>query len=428
MRQSSKTSDRASISALHTATQVMERLQEYAALQVVPTGFASLDDLLGGGLRVGQPYTLAAGTGQGKTSLVCQIARQHAARGEHVVIWTLEMDAHHVLARMVAQHTGASSLDVLHGRMPQLEHHTKELGRVYFCDRADIVLFEREVLAMAAISGSPCLIIVDYLQKLASPGQGFREAVTEASERLRSLAKRLNAPLLIVSAVGRESARRIREARDVHPTELVDVCRESGAIEYDNAAMLVLGLDPADEGERQMAILSVAKNRFGTTGQIELEFEGASGRFTERGKLASKRQRDKVELSEEIIHAVASAERPLSKTEIVGAVGRRKKTVMSTIDAMVRDGELEKASKGYVLGRTDTGPDDAALQAGFEYTDTEHLDEPPDSLDAPLPGDEALPPRTSDPPNRLDAPGYEHADYPSDWLDAPPPDDEEGEW
>jgi replicative DNA helicase len=364
MRQSSKISDRASTSALYTATQVMERLQEYAAMPIVPTGFASLDDLLGGGLRVGQPYTLAAGTGQGKTSLVSQIARQHAARGEHAVIWTLEMDPHHVLARMVAQHTGASSLDVLHARMPQLEHHVSELHeRVYFCERADIALFEQAVLGLAATACAPSLVIVDYLQKLASPGQGFREAVTEASERLRSLAKRLNAPLLIVSAVGRESARRIREARDLDPVELIDVCRESGAIEYDNAAVLVLGLDPADEGERQTAVLSVAKNRFGTTGQIELEFEGAIGRFTERGKLVSKRQRDKSELRQEIAQAVARANRPLNKTEIVGAVGRRRETVMRTIEAMARDGELEQTSGGYVLGREHAFPD-APADAG----------------------------------------------------------------
>lgn len=435
MRQPSKISDRTSTSALDTATQVMQRLHEYAALPVVPTGFAALDDLLGGGLRVGQPYIIAAGTGQGKTSLVCQIARQHAARGGYVVIWTLEMDMHHVLARMVAQHTGLSSLDVLHGRTTHLEHHATDLGHVYFCDKADIVKFEQDVIALAAKSGAPCLIIVDYLQKLASPGQGFREAVTEASERLRSLAKRLNAPLVIVSAVGRESGRRIREARHLHPTELVDVCRESGAIEYDNAAILVLGLDYADEGERQTAVLTVAKNRFGALGQIEYEFDGASGRFTEHGRIASKRQQKRLELRAKIRAAVEGAPHPLNKTQIYEVTGGRKGTCIREIDAMVQDGDLEQIGDRFAPGRTDTGPDDAALQAGFEDIDTEHLDEPPDSLDAPWPGDEDLPPHTNDPPDRRDAlpapppdddaPGYEHADYPPDGLDAPPPDDED---
>lgn len=437
MHQSSKISDRVSTPVLLSTTLLMERSREYAAMPIVPTGFAVLDALLGGGLRVGQPYTLAAGTGQGKTSLVVQIARQHAARGGHAVIWTLEMDAHHVLARMVAQHTGASSLDVLHGRMPQLEHHVSELlDRVCFSETADIARFEREVLALAGTADAPSLIVVDYLQKLASPGQGFREAVTAASERLRVLAKRANAPLLIVSAVGRESARRIREARDLDPVELIDVCRESGAIEYDNAAVLVLGLDFADGGERQKAVLSVAKNRFGTTGQIELEFEGAIGRFTELGRIASMRQRKRSELRARIRQVIESAPEPLkSKNKIIELTGAKKQPCGREIDSMVQDGELERTNKGYVLGRTDSGPDDAALQAAFEATDTERMDEPPDSLDAPWPGDEDLPLHANDPPDRRDAlpapppdddaPGYEHAEYPPDWRDAPPPDDED---
>ncbi len=411
----------------------MQCTLKYRERPVLSTGFPILDNVLMGGFRAGQMYSLAAATGQGKTSLACQIARQQAARGGYAILWTLEMEPFQLQAKMVAQETGRPFLEVLH-TMPaaELKRHVSRLETLqYYCGR-DTKAFHAVVeQGIRKAGNATILIILDYLQKLGAPGQDARVAVTMASECLRSIAQRSNASILTISAVSRESRHRIRESRNLWTGEdLVDVGRESGAIEYDVAGMFVLGLDPAESDNPRKAVLSVAKNRFGYPGQrLEFMFDGRTGIFTELGQLESKRVRTSHELRQKISQAVADAGEPLSKTKIYEATRGKRETCFWEIDAMVQAGELEQIGARFAPGRTDTGLDDAALQAGFEDTDTEHLGEPPDSLDAPWPGDEDLPLRASDPPNRLDdAPGYEHTDYPPDWLDAPPPDDEEGEW
>lgn len=426
-------------SLFQTQKTVMQRMLTYRELPILPTGFPVLDDVLMGGFRAGEMYSLAAGTGQGKTSLACQIARQHAAHGGYAIIWSLEMEPFQLQAKMVAQETGLPFLKVLHTMPPaELERYVARLETLqYYCGR-DVKAFQNAANQVISTAGSaPILIILDYLQKLAEPGQDVREAVTVASECLRSIAQRSYATILTISAVSRESARRIRESRELWTGEdLVDVGRESGAIEYDVAGMFVLGLDPAESDKPRKAVLSVAKNRFGYPGQqIEFMFDGSTSCFEELGRLESKRVRASQELRRRIREAVERAPHPLNKTEIYEVTGGRKGTCLDKIDAMVRDGELEQVGDRFAPGRTDAGSDDAALHAGFEDTDTEHLGEPPDSLDAPWPGDEDLPPHTNDLPDRRDAlpapppdddaPGYEHADSPPDWRDAPPPDDED---
>lgn len=409
----------------------MQRMLTYRELPILPTGFLVLDDVLMGGFRAGEMYSLAAGTGQGKTSLACQIARQHAAHGGYAIIWSLEMEPFQLQAKMVAQETGLPFLKVLHKMPPaELERYVARLETLqYYCGR-DVKAFQNAANQVISTAGSaPILIIVDYLQKLAEPGHDVREAVTVASECLRSIAQRSYATILTISAVSRESARRIRESRDLWTGEdLVDVGRESGAIEYDVAGMFVLGLDSAESDKPRKAVLSVAKNRFGYPGQrLEFMFDGRTGIFTELGQLESKRVRTSQELRAKIRETVAGAPDPLNKTKIYEATGGKKQTCFREIDAMVRDGELEQVGDRFAPGRTDAGSDDAALHAGFEDTDTEHLGEPPDSLDAPWPVDQpdSLDASPTPPPDDDDAPGYEHADHPPDWLDVPPPDDED---
>jgi replicative DNA helicase len=382
-------------SDLQTQKAVMQRMLTYRELPILPTGFPVLDDVLMGGFRAGEMYSLAAGTGQGKTSFACQIARQHAARGGYAIIWSLEMEPFQLQAKMVAQETGLPFLKVLHTMPPaDLERYVARLETLqYYCGR-DIKAFQAAAEQVIREAGNATiLIILDYLQKLGAPGQDVREAVTLASECLRSLAQRSNATILTISAVSRESARRIRESRNLWTGEdLVDVGRESGAIEYDVAGMFVLALDPAERDNQRKAVLSVAKNRFGYPGQqIEHTFDGRTGIFTELGRLESKRVRAVRELRQRISQAVVAAGGPLSKSEIYQATGGKKQTCFREIDAMVQDGALEQIGARFALGRTDAGPGDAALQAGFEDTDTEHLDEPPDWLEAPCPADEDAP-------------------------------------
>lgn len=71
----------------------------------IPTGFAKLDSLLGGGLFAGL-YVLGASSSLGKTTLTCQIANQIAATEKDVLIFSLEMARQEIIAKDISRLSG----------------------------------------------------------------------------------------------------------------------------------------------------------------------------------------------------------------------------------------------------------------------------------------------------------------------------------
>ena len=344
------------IRGLRSPIEVMVHAYEVAALPLVPTGFPILDGVLGGGLRAGDSYYLAAPTGQGKTSLVLQVARKHVANGGSAIIWTMEMPDYKLQARLIAQMAQVDWLKILGGEMDEEAYKSRatelEAGLRYYEGR-NMDGFQRAAQDFAKQSGKPPLVIVDYLQKLPNPGAPIREGVTRASEALRKLASELKAPVVIVSAVSRSAARRIRDPRSADPEALEDVAKESGSVEYDSGGLFVLRLNPKGADGKQTAVMTVAKNRYGDHGQVELSFDGETGRFAELGYLEPKARRDQRERREEILEAVSEADGPPSKNTIHSCVGGNKRAVLREIDAMVRDGELAQVKGGFALGEAD---------------------------------------------------------------------------
>jgi replicative DNA helicase len=124
------------------------------------------------------------------------------------------------------------------------------------------------------------LIIIDYLQLL----QGFvrrkesrQQEISEISGGLKALSKELGVPVLVLSQLNREV-----ERRDDHKPRLADL-RESGAIEQDADVVALLvrpGVyDDGQDREPSEAILVVAKQRNGPTGEVEFRFRGEFARF-----------------------------------------------------------------------------------------------------------------------------------------------------
>jgi replicative DNA helicase len=114
-------------------------------------------------------------------------------------------------------------------------------------------------------------IIVDYLQLLSpTDAKVAREQqVAEASRGLKSLAKELDVPVLVLSQLNRSSEKENRTPK------LADL-RESGSIEQDADVVLMLAR-PKDADEKfqvaaDSAELIVAKQRNGPVGELKLTF------------------------------------------------------------------------------------------------------------------------------------------------------------
>ncbi|MFZ9683095.1 MAG: DnaB-like helicase C-terminal domain-containing protein, partial [Cephaloticoccus sp.] len=114
-------------------------------------------------------------------------------------------------------------------------------------------------------------IIVDYLQLLSptDPKVPREQQVAEASRGLKSLAKELDVPVLVLSQLNRSSEKENRTPK------LADL-RESGSIEQDADVVLMLAR-PRDADEKfqvaaDSAELIVAKQRNGPVGDLRLTF------------------------------------------------------------------------------------------------------------------------------------------------------------
>jgi replicative DNA helicase len=136
------------------------------------------------------------------------------------------------------------------------------------------------------------LFVVDYLQLLHSTArraENRQQEIADISNGLKSLAKELNVPVIVLSQLNRE----LEKDKDRKP-RLSDL-RESGAIEQD-ADVVGLLYKPSREdddggggGEEQDAVpvnLLIAKQRNGPTGDVHLTFLKSYTRFESAAKVS----------------------------------------------------------------------------------------------------------------------------------------------
>ena len=123
------------------------------------------------------------------------------------------------------------------------------------------------------------LVIIDYLQLIQSSGKrnsNREQEISEISRSLKILAKELDIPVIALSQLSRAA-----EQRTDHRPMLSDL-RESGAIEQDADIVMFLYRDDyynPDSEKKNIAEVTLAKHRSGSTGTIELLWLGNYTKF-----------------------------------------------------------------------------------------------------------------------------------------------------
>jgi replicative DNA helicase len=127
------------------------------------------------------------------------------------------------------------------------------------------------------------LLIIDYLQLLQATvgrSESRQQEVSDISRSLKSLARELEIPVLVLSQLNRGP-----EDRPDRRPRLADL-RESGAIEQDADLVILIvrpGAYPDLAGEdpnlKNLVLVNVAKQRNGPTGEIKLAFLEKFTRF-----------------------------------------------------------------------------------------------------------------------------------------------------
>ena len=207
----------------------------------VPTGFAPLDAILGGGMLRSGLYVLAARPGMGKTTVALQIADSVAANVGPVLFVSLEMSLEQIEGKRIARVSGIPSNEILLGDGKNLDYGkirsaAEKLKKIplYISRRPAATVAQIRRMAKQ-IDGVQC-VVVDYLGKI-DPGNsrtGRYETVTAISKDLKTLAVELDIPVLALCQLNREDTGR----NDKRP-QLSDL-RDSGAIEQDADGVLML--------------------------------------------------------------------------------------------------------------------------------------------------------------------------------------------
>jgi replicative DNA helicase len=244
----------------------------------VPTGFPSLDKLLGGGFRRRDLVLLGGDIGSGKSALALGIALRVAQQGLGVAFLSGEMDEGRLMERALAIE-GRASVDEL--RTATLDDQSRAgVG-------AAAVRLRGLPLAMLALAASDfetmderldplrqlALVVVDYLELVPPPAGGVRQTQDEdvalVLRRLKALALERQVALLVVSQLPRFDATR----EDPRPS--LDDFGHLGATKQHADVMLAIFREEMYHpggGVGGATELLVVKNRNGPTGFADLYF------------------------------------------------------------------------------------------------------------------------------------------------------------
>ena len=256
--------------------QIDARIAGQKALDTIPTGYASLDRMLGGGLRRQDLVVLGGDVGSGKSALALGLALRATAAGHPAMFLSGEMSSDRVLERALAIE-GRASIDEL--RLGQLDDAGRSRVAAAAIRMRDLPLMVRPLTGTApgeidsALEVVPPrqLVVVDSLQLVASPGEAGRlEERTALSVRaLKSLAIERNIALVATSQLSDHRA----ERPDPRPT-LADF-GGLGTIRQQSDLVLMIFREEMyrpGQGVEGATELILAKNRNGPTGFVDLFF------------------------------------------------------------------------------------------------------------------------------------------------------------
>ena len=194
-------------------TIINQNLQDTHQLTGSPTGFEELDKKMGG-LQCSDLTIIAAESSIGKTSLSLSIALNAAKYGEKIAIYSMEMKAEQLTARIMAMESGVSSSNILYARLDggQLQQIEKGVGKIenlniFFDDRStssiDTILSSIRYMVMKyKVKGA----IIDYLQILNvnMKNANKEQAMGDVARRLKNIAKELDIWVIALSQLSRD--------------------------------------------------------------------------------------------------------------------------------------------------------------------------------------------------------------------------------
>ena len=275
------------------------------------TGLTHLDEKLQG-LKPSEMIVIAARPSVGKTSLAMNIAESCAlgldmnnvpvktdgGKRHPVMIFSLEMPVEALTKRMIAGRARINLWRLNRNLCPKSEKKmmadnlfqaVSDLkgAPIYVDDAAGLDVMDLRARARRAKKAHGIeLIVIDYLQLCRCTEfakQGRQIEVSQISQQIKAMAKELKIPVIVLSQLSRANEQR----GDKFERPKLSDLRDSGAIEQDADVVFLLrrpSRTPSDpeSSDQDLAIIDVAKNRNGETGEVRVNFVRELTRFFDR--------------------------------------------------------------------------------------------------------------------------------------------------
>jgi len=266
---------------------------ENSVYRGIMTGYKDLDRILGG-LRPGNLVVLAARPGCGKTSFAMNIVENLAKQGKSCAVFSLEMSKEELTQRMLCSVAEINSARMKDGKLDK-----KEWRKLY---KAKEILQDAKIYVEESAGSNPreilskCrrlkrkngldFVVIDYIQLMESDNpvrkkEGRQQEVADISRSLKVIAKELKVPVLALSQLSRDVAKRKEKP------QLSDL-RDSGAIEQDADIVMFIHRPDLSASEKDIeegkvkpnvSEILVEKNRHGSQGHFDIFFKGEYTKF-----------------------------------------------------------------------------------------------------------------------------------------------------
>lgn len=263
----------------------LEAGSEPGSMSGLPTGFTDLDFFLGG-LQSTDLVIIAGRPSMGKTGVACQMATYLSLHGKKVGFFSIEVSnrqmCKNILAnqarvetfkfRSVVKDDDMSKVSKVFTRLAAATFSIDDISR-------NTLNIARQSRRMKADHGLD-IIFIDHLQLIRESGwRGNRnDEIGIITGNLKSLAKELNIPVVVLSQLGRDVEKRGGDCRP----RLSDL-RDSGNIEQDADVVMFLHREDYYLKEKStkpgIAEVIIAKHRNGPLGVAELKWSEKFVRF-----------------------------------------------------------------------------------------------------------------------------------------------------
>ncbi|MBQ3127009.1 MAG: replicative DNA helicase [Clostridia bacterium] len=261
--------------------------EDKSALQGTKTGFSGLDAVLAG-MGNSDLVLVGARPGMGKTSFALNIATNVAqATKKTVCIFSLEMSAEQLVTRVLSSEAMVDSYSLRTGEISNeaWDHLAEAASTLSSCE---ILIDDTTGITVTGMKAklrrveNLGLVVIDYLQLMQADHRidNRVQEVADISRNLKVMAKELNVPVICCAQLSRGP-----ESRTDKKPMLSDL-RDSGAIEQDADVVMFLYRDEyyktdrdPNQQEANIAEVIVAKNRHGSTGNVEMGWIGKYTKF-----------------------------------------------------------------------------------------------------------------------------------------------------